>query len=169
MAVSAAMRWRMIGGRTCGRYHRPVTTPSDVIVSNAECFMRMATASPGGSVLELGGIRAALTPAAPERPLLNSAVCVRVGALEDAAYQQLRTAYVEAGIHAWIAWTEPEDDRAAGLLQDRGHRLDGQPRAMAAAVELVAGGPPLDGEVEDGGDMDELTALNDAGYGYPRS
>ena len=41
--------------------------------ANAASFVAIATASAGGRALEVPGVRAIATPAAPERPLFNAA------------------------------------------------------------------------------------------------
>jgi len=140
-----------------------------VLSSNGEFFLRAAAASPGGSVVELDGIRAGVVPAAPERPLMNSVLCERGASLDDPGYATLAAAYQSAGVQGWTVWVDPSDRHIADLLQSKGHVLDGQPRAMVAAVGDIADRPHAGGSVVRDPGMDVVARLNDAVYGYPGS
>src|SRR5687768_2268368 len=89
-----------------------------------------AGSSPGGRILELDGVCAAICPAAPDRSLFNSAYADTPEQLE-AAIDELTATYDEAGVRAWTVWIPDTDRASAELLAARGHVLDGEPRAMA--------------------------------------
>src|SRR5213078_1508773 len=70
------------------RFHIPCAQPmpdADLVTraaeANAASFVAIAAASAGGRTLELPGVRAIATPAAPERPLFNAAFELEPGAL----------------------------------------------------------------------------------------
>ncbi|MFL6041903.1 MAG: GNAT family N-acetyltransferase [Gaiellales bacterium] len=141
-----------------------------VAASNAEFFMRVAALSPGGRAFELDGVRAAVSSAAPERPLLNSVAVLRRGALDEAAYERIAAAYAEAGVAGWTVWVDPADERTAQLLRSRGHVADAHPRTMAADVAEIAGEPSQrGGPLAPQPDMADFARVNDAVYGYPGS
>ncbi|MDX6593368.1 MAG: hypothetical protein QOJ13_2564 [Gaiellales bacterium] len=140
-----------------------------VIRSNGEFFLRTAAASPGGTLVELDGVRAGVVPAAQERPLMNSVVCESGARLDDAGYATIAAAYEAAGVQAWTVWVDPSDGETAELLQARGHVLDAQPRAMVAAIGDVAERPVIAGSLVRDPGFEVLARLNDDVYGYPGS
>jgi GNAT superfamily N-acetyltransferase len=140
-----------------------------VIQSNGEFFMRVAALSPGGRVIEHDGVRAGITPASPERPLVNCVACFRPGALGEAVYDRIAGAYAEAGVHGFTVWVDPSDGHTASLLRDRGHVADGHPRAMAGALADVADEPAFGRMLRAQPSMADFARVNDAVYGYPGS
>jgi|SRR3954451_17044936 GNAT superfamily N-acetyltransferase len=136
--------------------------------SNAAFFLACAARSPGGRVVELGGVAAGITPLAPERPVLNSVICPP-GTLDARGYEEIATLYAAAGVSGFTAWVQPEDEQTAGLLADRGHVLDAQPRAMIASTADVAGRPGLEGRLQAQPSPAEFARVNDDAYGYPGS
>jgi GNAT superfamily N-acetyltransferase len=136
--------------------------------SNAAFFLACAARSPGGRVVELGGVAAGITPVAPERPVLNSVICPP-GALDARAYEKIASHYAAAGVSGFTAWVQPDDEQTAGLLSDRGHVLDAQPRAMIASTSDVAGRPDVDGRLQAQPSPAEFAQVNDRAYGYPGS
>jgi GNAT superfamily N-acetyltransferase len=115
-------------------------------------------------IVELDGLLACVTPAAPERSLPNAVLYADPAAV-PAAHDQLVRLYDEAGVRAWTVWVEPGDDDLARALEARGHAFDGQPMKMAALIEdvdLTAAAPPELAPVTDWG---LVGALNDAAYG----
>src|SRR3954470_13688487 len=67
--------------------------------SNAAFFLACAARSPGGRVVELGGVAAGITPLAPERPVLNSVICPP-GTLDARGYEEIATLYAAPGCPA---------------------------------------------------------------------
>jgi GNAT superfamily N-acetyltransferase len=105
-----------------------------------------AAASPGGRYVRFDGVGAVVTPAAPERSLLNGAGYATTDALA-AGLPRLAEVYEQAGVRAWSVWVNPGDEDAGKLLADAGLKLDSQPRAMAAPLdelELGDGGAGID-------------------------
>ena len=125
-----------------------------------------ARGAPDSWTLKVDGVTAAVTPAAPDRSVLNGVV------VEDFAklhllLDGLANAYAEAGVRAWTVWV-PEHERATReLLLDQGHVLDATPAAMLLELdELVTPARP---EPEWSSDWDIAAAgsINDAAYGDP--
>lgn len=108
-------------------------------------WLGFAAASRGGSVLELPGVYAALTPAMPDRSVVNCVVYDDAAALES-SLDRLAAAYEEAGLPAWTVWVHESDDRAQRALAAAGHVLDGEPMGQDLDLADVAapGGPDLD-------------------------
>lgn len=119
----------------------------------------------GAQLLELDGVVASINPAVAERSVFNSVVYTDPGALA-ASREELAATYADAGC-AWTVWVPERDEATARILEDAGHTLDAQPRAMG--IELDGVSEPdlseLDWTAE--GDVEEMAALNDAAYGYP--
>jgi GNAT superfamily N-acetyltransferase len=93
-----------------------------------------AAASPGGRYLRFDGVGAVVTPAAPDRSLLNGAGYFTHDALV-AALPRLSEIYKAAGVRAWGVWVNPGDREAGKSLAAAGFKLDSQPRAMAAPLD----------------------------------
>jgi GNAT superfamily N-acetyltransferase len=121
-------------------------------------------ASPGGRALELGGVTAAITPATPERSVMNSVVYRDVDALA-AAVGPLAASYEEAGIRAWTVWVPERDIGAVRVLEGAGHVLDAQPMAMGVELDERFEQPPAEA-VRRELDMRALGRLNDVAYGH---
>jgi GNAT superfamily N-acetyltransferase len=120
-----------------------------------------------GSVLRAPGVVASISPATPDRSLFNSVSAIGAGALA-AAYDELVEAYERAGVRAWTVWVPDDDRETASLVSERGHLLDGAPRAMAlelADLRRPERPPPAGARLVSAG-MDDLGALNDAAYGH---
>lgn len=124
-------------------------------------------ASPGGRALELTGVTAAITPAAPERSVVNSVVYRDVDALA-AAVGPLAASYEEAGIRAWTVWVPENDIGAVRVLEGAGHVLDAQPMAMGVELDGRFEQPPPEA-VRRELDLDVVGRLNDAAYGVKLS
>lgn len=121
-------------------------------------------ASEGARVLEAEGVVAAVVPAVPERSVVNSVIYRSAEDLE-AAYDELAAAYDEIGAK-WTVWVRPGDDRAAGLLEGRGHVDDAQPMGMVhdlAGLERPPSGALPDWTAD--GDLAVVGPLNDRAYG----
>jgi GNAT superfamily N-acetyltransferase len=125
-----------------------------------------ARASPGAHMVERDGVSAVVVPAAPERSVVNSVIYESAEGLA-AAYDEVATAYREAGA-AWTVWVPSEDERARALLERAGHKLDGEPQAMA--IDLTSGVErPPDGALEEwtaAGDPAEVGPINDSAYTF---
>src|SRR5688572_11433572 len=91
------------------------------------------SASQGAQVLRWPGVAAAIVPSTPERSLFNAAQFETLSALQT-NYAELERRYREAGTRAFSVWVDPGDEQQAKFLSARGHKLDGQPRAMAAEL-----------------------------------
>ena len=121
-------------------------------------------ASPGGRALELTGVTAAITPAAPEHSVVNSVVYRDVDALA-AAVGPLAASYDEAGIRAWTVWVPEADIGAVRVLEGAGHRFDAQPMAMGMELDERFGEPPANAFRREL-DLRAVGRLNDAAYGH---
>lgn len=129
-------------------------------------FLRwLGGASPGAEAWKAPGITAAVVPAAPERSIVNSMLAEDADALE-ASYDELASAYAEAGVEAWIGWVPDSDQRSAAFLRERGHEPDGEPVAMTLelrALRSIESGD-LDWDARAG--WDEFGSINDLAYGH---
>jgi len=133
--------------------------------ANAASFVAIATASAGGRALEVPGVRAIATPAAPERPLFNAAFGLEPGALAR-AYDRLAGFYADAGIPRWTAFVDPADSESVAALAGNGHELDAEPRLMLAEVgDIAESGAPV--ELDPAPTPETIAALNDRVHGYP--
>jgi GNAT superfamily N-acetyltransferase len=127
-------------------------------------WLAFASATRGGSTLELPGVWAAIVPSMPQRSVVNCVVYEDVAHL-DAALGDLAAAYDEAGVTAWTVWVDSPDEEAQALLGDAGHQLDGAP--MGQELELA--------QVERSGELDLMHAPGPAdfdpviaaAYGWP--
>jgi len=119
--------------------------------------------SPGGSVVERPGVTGSVSPAVPTRSIMNSVVYDHAGALEQ-AWDDLASAYDEAGVTAWTVWVAPGDEDAVRVLRERGHRLDAEPTAMAFELAGFRGEQAIDPDPRPSGV--ESARLNDEAYGY---
>jgi GNAT superfamily N-acetyltransferase len=123
-------------------------------------------ASPGAHIVERDGVVAVVVPAAPERSVVNSVVYENAAGL-SAAYDEVAAAYAEAGA-SWTVWAPSGDGPARALLERAGHRLDGEPHAMATDLTRGVERPPEDA-LEDwtsAGDPAEVGPLNDRAYTF---
>src|SRR3954447_3146197 len=124
----------------------------------------IAAGSPSARMHSADGVLASVTPAVPERSIVNSVTYVDADALA-VALPELTRVYEDAGVSAWTVWVWAEDVHARALLEGAGHRLDAAPAAMG--LDLAGWeGPPLDGLAVRAGDVGELAVLNDAAYGF---
>jgi GNAT superfamily N-acetyltransferase len=115
--------------------------------------------SPVGEWEERDGVGSVLTPAVPERSVVNSVVYQR-GADLRAAYDWLDQRY--ADVDAWTVWV-PETDRAsAEFLESRGHALDADPAMMI--LDLAAFEPPADLPEWSHGTIEDVARINDGAY-----
>jgi GNAT superfamily N-acetyltransferase len=113
----------------------------------------MCASAPGGRLVELEGVVAAVMPATPERSMMNAVVYERPHALAS-ALGELAATYAEAGVEAWVVLAPAVDGEAKRLLRRSGHarvastqgmarRLDGLERPPRHALEeWIANGDP---------------------------
>ncbi len=124
-----------------------------------------AESTPDGRSFRRDGVFASIMPATPRRSVLNSVIYsdreAMLGSLDE-----LAGTYEDAGVAAWTVWVPEEDVDAARALEEAGHALDAEPRAMGTELSSV-GEPDLEG-VDWSRDADLVTVgwINDAAYGY---
>jgi len=125
----------------------------------------IAEGSKGASLIEREGVVASVAPGSPERSLFNSVVYESRLALRD-SLAEIRETYDAAGVNAWTVWVPEADAQETGpWLAERGHRLDGRPRAMLLDLGDVP--DPEEGlEFTRSLEWPVLCAVNDAAYGY---
>jgi GNAT superfamily N-acetyltransferase len=118
-------------------------------------------------VLKLDGVTAAITPAAPERSVLNGVVVEDFAKLPD-QLNTIAAAYDAAGVRAWTVWVPEQETAARELLASRGHKLDASPAAMLldlAELREPRGGPLGPGDYATEWDIEVAGTVNDAAYG----
>jgi hypothetical protein len=123
-------------------------------------------ASPGARTVERDGVLATVVPAAPERSVFNSVMYDSAARLA-AAYDEVAAAYADVGA-AWTVWVPSGDEEARTLLAGAGHKLDGEPQAMAIDLTRGVERPPA-GALEDWtaeGDPADVGPLNDRAYDH---
>lgn len=131
----------------------------------ADELLLFASGSWTGQLLRSSGMVASIVPAAPDRSLFNGMQTTSVAVLRD-HYTTVSSAYRDAGVRAWTVWTDPGDEKSADFLAARGHILDAQPTAMAAAIEelnLPSAEDLAWGETKEPAD---IARINDAAYGF---
>jgi GNAT superfamily N-acetyltransferase len=125
----------------------------------------LARGAPDSRTLQLDGITAAITPAAPDRSVLNGVVVEDFAKLPD-QLETLAAAYAAAGVRAWTVWVPEDEPATRELLASAEHKLDATPAAMLLDLdelrEPAAG--PVD-EYSPGWDIESAGAINDAAYG----
>jgi GNAT superfamily N-acetyltransferase len=134
-----------------------------LIASLAQLSNVLEGGSEGMHTIDRDGLVATVTPAAPERSIVNDVVYWDADALAD-AYDDLDAAYRAADIAAWTVWVPDTDTTTAELLAGRGHLLDSDPEAMVIDLDGVERPPEPQGFTRDG-DPQVMTRLNDAVYG----
>jgi GNAT superfamily N-acetyltransferase len=127
-------------------------------------FEFMGSAAPTSSVFAREGVVASVVPATPERSIFNSVAYESANALY-AAHAEIDRAYQNARIRAWTVWVMPGDDAVAKFLENRSHKFDGAPVAMALDLNTAALSAPdaLDWEHTD--DLRTIAGINRAAYG----
>ena len=125
----------------------------------------VAESTEGGRAIRREGVFAAVVPLTPERSVMNSVVYSDREALLG-SLDALAGAYDEAGVRAWTVWVPEEDAATARALEEAGHALDAQPRAMGMSLEQAE--RPDMGELDwaRGCDLVTIGRVNDAAYGY---
>src|SRR4051812_7471188 len=99
-----------------------------------------ARGAPDSRTLTVDGVTAAITPATPDRSVLNGVVVEDFAKLPG-VLDEIAEAYEAAGVRAWTVWVPACELEARELLAGAGHVLDATPAAMLLELdELVA--PP---------------------------
>ena len=123
-----------------------------------------ARGAPDSRTLTIDGVTALITPATPDRSVLNSVVAEDFTKLEG-VLDELAATYAEAGVRAWTVWVPEHELEARELLGNAGHVLDATPAAMLLQLdELVAPSRP-DPELTTEWDIEAAGSINDAAYG----
>lgn len=123
----------------------------------------LGAASPGARTVEHDGVTAAVVPAVPQRSIANGVVFETAADLAS-AYDDLASTYDDAGVAAWTVWVPDFDRDAVAMLEERGHRFDGDPVAMVCDLaDVPSSGRDLDWDAE--ATPEELGRLNDLAYG----
>ena len=125
-----------------------------------------ALGGPESRALELDGVTAAITPATPDRSVMNGVVVEDFARLAD-SLDELAAVYAEAGVRAWTVWVPEDELEARELLAKAGHVLDATPAAMLLDLdELIAPTRPDPG-YDNEWDIEAAGSVNDAAYGDP--
>lgn len=132
--------------------------------ASLEAFYRaLGTAAPDAQLVERDGVVGCALPGAANRSIANSVVYQRPEQLA-AAIEDIDSDYSRL-VNAWTVWVPDLHSEVAALLELRGHKLDGAPRAMV--MDLAELPPPArDDIVIEGIDMPTVGRLNDLAYGY---
>ena len=139
----------------------------ELVLRGLEHFARVCgSSSDGARTIERGSVTAAVVPAAPERAVVNSAVC-RSGEGFREAYDEIAAAYDEIGA-TWTVWLRRDDDPTAEFLDGRGHVLDAQPIGMLHEDLASVERPPAEElpEWTRDGDAAVVGPLNDRAYTF---
>jgi ribosomal protein S18 acetylase RimI-like enzyme len=136
--------------------------------SQRAAYRAVTAGSPTGRTVEpAAGVQASLVPARPLRSILNAVLYEDLERLLE-VYDEIAGLYAAAGVRAWTVWTRPGDEAAARALGAAGHRLDGTPMLMAAAMTELDLEPRMDLELAGEDAWAALARCNDAAYGLPR-
>lgn len=123
-------------------------------------------ASAGATVQEAGGLLICTVPARPERALVNCVLYDDPDRLV-AALPSLAEHYAAAGIGAWMVWAPPGEDRVAAACAAAGHRLDGTPELMWAALDDAFALDTGEVVIDEQPSWRTIGDLNDEAYGLP--
>ena len=120
----------------------------------------------GGHDFRAEGVYAAIVPATPDRSVMNSVIYSDHDALLG-TLDEIARAYEDAGVRAWTVWVPEEDTEAARGLEEAGHVLDAEPRAMG--MDLARAQEPDMGELDWFRECELVVVgrINDGAYGYP--
>jgi GNAT superfamily N-acetyltransferase len=133
--------------------------------SQRALYETIAPTTPRGHVIEFdGAVLASVVPVVPHRSLPNAVVYDDPSGVEP-VLGELAAVYEAAGVAAWTVWARPGDDQLGKALEAAGHRIDGTPELMGAAIGECDLEPrtPL---AIDSGSWAEVAACNDVAYGY---
>ncbi len=126
-------------------------------------YASFAGASPGLRLEHAGGGQAILTPARPERSLVNALVY-----RDPDAVSLPELAAFFAPVQAWCVWVQPGHDQLAARCAAAGMVRDATPMLMGATLDELDLAPrDVGADVEEAIDWAEIARLNDAAYGLP--
>lgn len=130
-----------------------------------DCLEFMGRSADSSLVMERDGVVAAVSPACPDRSIVNSVV-YRDGASLIAHLDDLAMAYAGAGIAAWTVWAPEFDRTTIAALERAGHHFDGNPAAMV--LDLDGYHPPPVGDLDWDAEatIETIARLNDSAYGH---
>jgi GNAT superfamily N-acetyltransferase len=137
-----------------------------VVRSRLAFHRALAATAPGMRVAEVEGVEALVSPAAPERSVLNAAILTRPPDDVAAFAAGLAALYRDAGVHAWTVWVPPAAASATRGLEAAGHAFDGEPVGMWRALtdaDVRSAGDELD--LDPSPRFATLAELNDLAYG----
>jgi GNAT superfamily N-acetyltransferase len=134
-----------------------------LVASLAQWSRTIDGASEGMRATDRDGMVMTITPAVPERSIVNDVVYWDRTALA-AEYDEIEAAYAAAGIAAWLVWVPEGDTETAALLADHGHVLDSDPEAMVLDLDHLDR-PPEPAGFSRNIDLVALARLNDEAYG----
>jgi GNAT superfamily N-acetyltransferase len=123
-----------------------------------------ARGAPDSRTLTIDGITAAITPATPDRSVLNGVVVEDFARLPG-VLDEIAAAYAEAGVRAWTVWVPEYELETRERLGRAGHSLDATPAAMLLELDQLV---PLTRPPPDIGtdwDIEAAGSVNDAAYG----
>src|SRR4051812_2674695 len=123
-----------------------------------------ARGAPDSRTLTLDGVTAAITPATPDRSVLNGVVVEDFAKL-PAVLDEIAAAYAEAGVRAWTVWVPEYEHGARDLLAAAGHVLDATPAAMLLHLDQLVAPAGAELEWTDTWDIEAAGLVNDAAYG----
>jgi GNAT superfamily N-acetyltransferase len=123
-----------------------------------------ARGAPDSRTLTLPGVTAAITPATPDRSVLNGVVVEDFAKL-PAVLDEIAAAYAEAGVRAWTVWVPEYEREARDLLAGAGHVLDAMPAAMLLDLDELAAPPRSEPDWNGEWDIEAAGRINDAAYG----
>lgn len=125
--------------------------------------------TPGGLTLALagGGVLASITPAAPDRSVLNGVVATDYSLIDASLLDELARAYADAGVRAWTVWVPDCEPDTRELLASAGHVLDASPAAMLLELDELRAPARAPETLDWSGEWDVEAAgqVNDAAYG----
>ena len=137
--------------------------------SQRAVYRAVTANSPTGRTVEsAAGVQASVVPARPTRSILNAVFYDDVERMVG-AHAEIAALYAADGVRAWTVWTRPGDDAAPRALAAAGHRLDGTPMLMAAAMTELDLEQRLDLQLAGDDAWAALARCNDAAYGLARA
>lgn len=108
------------------------------------CWGHIASGSADARVEHLPGVAIAVFPTGPERAVYNNAVVSEeLSAVERrTTLDAVEGTYDAAGIDGYTVWVREQHSAMAGLLVDRGFRIQESTRAMGLTLDELAVLPP---------------------------
>src|SRR5438067_581023 len=123
----------------------------------------MAHGAPDSRTLTIDGVTAAITPATPDRSVMNGVTAEDFAKLPG-VLDELATAYADAGVRAWTVWVPGDEPEARELLAQAGHALDATPAAMLLDLAELDAPPGSEPDWSADWDIAAAGSINDAAY-----